>query len=82
MALANFRRKKQREKVISFQGKILEDYRREYDLSMEELANLLGVSLSCVWCWETGKTQPRKRGLDKLKELIGAPDETISTTRG
>lgn len=55
----------------SINGDLLGQYRAERNMSMNELADILGVSLSAVWSWEVGGVFPRREGLLKLEKLLG-----------
>jgi HTH-type transcriptional regulator/antitoxin HipB len=53
--------------------------RRILDVSQRGLAALLGVSQSVVARWETGRTSPRVRVLQRLLELAGVRAEVTMT---
>ncbi len=76
MDYVKFRKKGTKEPFRKF---LISNYRRKHNLSMDEFAKLLGVSLSAVWCWETGKTQPRKEGLRLLNKLLDRESATESS---
>jgi len=40
-------------------------------LTVNGLAEALGVSSQTVWRWETGKSQPSYDQLDRIFELVG-----------
>ena len=50
-------------------GERIAEFRRKRRLSLEELAEKLGVSRQAVWYWESGRRLPRATTLAKLKKL-------------
>jgi len=44
--------------------------RRLKDLTQEQLARSIGVSLNTVQRWESGKTQPSPLAMEKLQSLL------------
>lgn len=50
----------------------LRSYRRSHDLSQDELAKQLGVSLSSIKAWEYEQTIPGPNAQLKITALIGA----------
>lgn len=51
-------------------GKLIKKRRRKFDLTQEELANILGVSASAVSCWETNTCFPEKETVSKLAKVL------------
>jgi len=45
--------------------------REERGLSIEEFANILGVSRQALWYWETGQRFPRKHMLNRIAQEFG-----------
>ena len=58
------------EKETATLGERIREYRRVRGLSREKLAEQLGINLSTLEGWETGKHQPTKKLLDKIKSVI------------
>ena len=56
-------------------GDKIREYRRIHGLSRKKLAEQLGINLSTLEGWETGKHQPTKKLLDKIAsfELFQTP---------
>jgi len=48
----------------------IKDFRRVCGLSQKKLAEQLGINLSTLEGWETGKHQPTKKLLDKIKSAL------------
>lgn len=48
----------------------IREIRRHLKCTSQELATLLGVSVSTVSRWETGKNHPSKLAQSKLKEIL------------
>jgi len=48
----------------------IKDFRRICGLSRKRLAEQLGINLSTLEGWETGKHQPTKKLLDKIKSAL------------
>ena len=67
--MEKFRRKPKRDKG-NFSGEQLTEFRRNNDLSMQEVANFLGVSTSTVWGWEIKGRTPRNRNLAELACIL------------
>ena len=62
-------------------GKKIKDYREENEITQKELAQELGISVTTLYNWENGVTQPKPEYIEKLKDLLFAnaeslPDET------
>lgn len=58
---------------------MIKDLRKKKGMTQETLAKQLGVTISAVCFWETGKRFPRKEMLDKLCGLFGCTiDELIN----
>lgn len=53
----------------------VQDLIRKYNLSKEDIASKLGVTMMTVYRWEKGKTSPKSkfiiRELEKLKQELG-----------
>ena len=58
-------------------GRTLKAKREEKNESMEELSKALGISLSAVAMYETGKRIPRDEIKIRIAEHFGAPVESI-----
>ena len=52
-------------------GKRLRELRERAGLSVEEVAQALGVSYGAVYRWEAGKADPKLDYLPKLARLFG-----------
>jgi len=48
----------------------IKDFRRVRGLSRKKLADQLGIDPSTLEGWETGKHQPTKKLLDKIKSAL------------
>lgn len=51
-------------------GEKIQHYRKEYNMSQEQLGNLLNVSRQTISLWETDQTLPTVDNLIKLKEIF------------
>ncbi len=58
-----------------FDGERLTKLKQELDISQGQLAELLDVSNATVWSWETGRTTPSSRNVEKVEELEGSTAE-------
>jgi len=58
-------------------SRILKDFRITHDLTMDELAKKVGVTVSSVAKWENGTCTPRMRKLRKLAEVFAIPPQTF-----
>jgi ribosome-binding protein aMBF1 (putative translation factor) len=67
--MEKFRRKPKRGSEKTFKSEIT-SFRREKDMSLRELADMMGVSVSCIWTWESGRVIPRKENAEKLEKLL------------
>ncbi len=47
--------------------------RLEKRMTVGELAQQLGVTISTIWRWERGLGKPMPKFIPKLEELLGAP---------
>tara|TARA_B100000963_G_C22328858_1_gene537699 strand:- start:131 stop:484 length:354 start_codon:yes stop_codon:yes gene_type:complete len=60
-------------------GKEIKQFRKTNNLSQQQLANMLGVSTPSVSRWETGKENPTRYNMKRIKDLIlkqaGSPEE-------
>ncbi|MDG3143162.1 XRE family transcriptional regulator [Streptococcus suis] len=54
-----------------FEPKKLKEFRINQNLSQTEIATQLGITRSALSSWETGKTIPNKKHLEKLAALLG-----------
>ena len=50
-------------------GEVLKDFRKQAELSLNDLSKLSEVSLRSIWDTETGKSTPRKGNLNKILEV-------------
>ena len=57
----------------------LREYRIKSLLTMQELADAIGVSRHTVWKWEKGLSMPQARYLRKLTTTLNIPKEEIVT---
>src|SRR5690606_29922495 len=57
------------ERKLRFVPKGLSSLRKRLGLSIEEFAQLLGVSPQSIYNWQTGKTVPRRAQLEKLASV-------------
>ena len=48
------------------------------NMRQSDLAAAVGVSLSTIKNWETGKSFPAQPKIDKLCEIFGVPYDTIN----
>lgn len=48
-------------------------YRDAHDLSLDDFAKMIGVSVPTVSRWENGQRTPRGNELQRLCDLIGVP---------
>jgi len=51
-------------------GERIKRWRLEQGLFQRNLAKLIGVDEMSIVNWETGKTEPRKMNLEKLKAIL------------
>jgi len=63
-------------------GQRLRDLRAENNLTQEEAADLIGTALSSVNRWETGKTVPRSKTINKIAEIFVVFPEWLATGNG
>lgn len=59
-------------------GTQLNRLRRERSLTLEQVANALGVSKPTVWAWEKGKARPLPERIAGIAELLGVPETELS----
>ena len=50
-----------------FDGSRLTEFKKKHDLKQSELATLLDVSNATVWSWQTGRTTPTKKNIEKVE---------------
>lgn len=75
--------------ILKVTGSNIRRFRKEKNMSMAELARLVGVAQSSVSSWENGKSFPRSsvftnlsKYLDKpIDEIIGTSDHSIGKVR-
>lgn len=58
-------------------GKVIQKYRKELNITQEEMANRLGVTAPAVNKWERGVTQPDIALLAPIARLLGVPLDTL-----
>lgn len=64
-------------------GQRIRQVRRERSLTLQEVAQVLGVTRACVSKWETGATQPDLKRLGELAAVLGlSTGELVSTASG
>lgn len=51
-------------------GDKLKSARELKNMSVDDLAEKIGVSRQTIYDWEAGKSEPRKGKLDKLREIL------------
>lgn len=54
--------------------------RRRRGLTLEHVANALGVSKPTVWAWEKGKCRPQPARIAAIAELLGAEVDDLDVT--
>jgi len=52
-----------------FDGDRLTELKQKLDLGQGQLADLLGVTNATVWSWETGRTTPSPKNVEKVEKL-------------
>ena len=55
----------------------LQEFKRENDLSFNELSGMLGVSVATVNNWLNGKYTPDSNNLDRIKQLLKEPNTKV-----
>ena len=63
-------------------GSQLNRLRRERSLTLEQVANALGVSKPTVWAWEKGKARPLPERIAGIAEVLGVSEAELSETGG
>lgn len=58
-------------------GPQLNRLRRERSLTLEQVANALGVSKPTVWAWEKGKARPLPERISAIAEVLGVSDSDL-----
>lgn len=58
-------------------GPQLNRLRKERSLTLEQVANALGVSKPTVWAWEKGKARPLPERISAIAEVLGVPDSDL-----
>lgn len=61
----------------TFLGQLIKKLRKQTNMNQEELANRLGVSISAISKWETGKNLPDIEKLTELSNIFGMPVEDL-----
>jgi transcriptional regulator with XRE-family HTH domain len=56
--------------------------RNQRSMSKTRLANLVGVSTTCVWNWEEGNTEPRSHNLSALADALGVSSDYLEFGTG
>jgi DNA-binding XRE family transcriptional regulator len=51
-------------------GERIKKWRLEQGLIQRDMAKMIGVDEMSIVNWETGKTEPRKMNLEKLKAIL------------
>lgn len=54
-------------------GKLLREQRMSKRISVEELADKVGVTMSCIYLWETGRSVPRRDNLNAACKALKLP---------
>lgn len=54
-------------------GDVIRKARIEHGLSVDELAEMCGVSRVSVWCWEKGDKVPKDSMKKILRDRLGVP---------
>ncbi|WP_298305690.1 helix-turn-helix domain-containing protein [uncultured Erythrobacter sp.] len=58
-------------------GTQLNRLRRERSLTLEQVANALGVSKPTVWAWEKGKARPLPERIGPIAEVLGVSETEL-----
>ncbi|MEO1221190.1 MAG: helix-turn-helix domain-containing protein, partial [Pseudomonadota bacterium] len=58
-------------------GYKLNQLRRERSLTLEQVANALGVSKPTVWAWEKGKAKPLPERIAAIAEVLGVSESEL-----
>jgi DNA-binding transcriptional regulator YiaG len=53
-------------------GERIKKWRLEQELFQRDLAKMIGVDEMTIVNWETGKTKPTKKNLERLKTILGS----------
>jgi transcriptional regulator with XRE-family HTH domain len=72
---------KSQEVLIMQIGEIIRKYRKERDLTQEEMANRLGVTAPAVNKWENGNSMPDILLLAPIARLLGISLDTLLSFR-
>ncbi|MEM1051068.1 MAG: helix-turn-helix domain-containing protein [Pseudomonadota bacterium] len=59
-------------------GPKLNRLRRERSLTLEQVANALGVSKPTVWAWEKGKARPLPERIGPIAQVLGVPEAELT----
>lgn len=55
----------------------IKEVRRNANLTLEKMAEMVGVSVSTLIRWEKGKTSPTLKHLPKIAEVLGITIEEL-----
>ena len=61
-------------------GSQLNRLRRERSLTLEQVANALGVSKPTVWAWEKGKAKPLPERIEAIANVLGVETSELTGT--
>ncbi|KEO89782.1 XRE family transcriptional regulator [Erythrobacter longus] len=59
-------------------GQQLNRLRRERSMTLEQVANALGVSKPTVWAWEKGKARPLPERISAIAQVLGISEAELS----
>ena len=73
--------KRQRKETAGreFDGERLTEMKQQFDIRQGELAELLGVTNATVWSWETGRTTPSEKNIERIEKIEGMSEETVKS---
>lgn len=60
-------------------GVRLNRLRREQSLTLEQVANALGVSKPTVWAWEKGKARPLPERIGPIAQVLGVAESELTS---
>ena len=58
-------------------GSRIREVRKASGMTQKGLSSILAVSQHAVWCWETGKMQPRPEHLAALAQVLGVSTDWL-----
>ena len=64
--------------MVEKSGEEIREFRRKMPMTQEELAHLLGVTVSTVNRWENGHTKPSKLAMQSLDRIEREQRRSIS----